>query len=390
MTDPFDKEQLMSWFAPRTYSTIGLDIGSDAIKLLQLERRGPLVAVRAACHVSLPQECPRTGQGFRREHIIARSVREALKQHRFKGREVVSVLNGDQLRFGSVRVHDWENQAQEHLVGRCRAELGFLPGQGHVEYVPAGVVRFGGHVGRQYTAFGATDATLIRQRAILDDIGLSQVALEPLPCVLYRMWVHQGAQCAAETSMAGASEVPCECGPVVLVHVGCEETMIVMADTESLYWARQVNWGGSELSGRVAEHLRLSQGNAEFLLRRQFVGNAQGSDEISRVLGGLVRDKLVELGQEIEWCSTYYCQTFRGPAPRRVVLSGVEPYVSLMLAQQGQFGQMDVTRPSSIEGIDMEGAGSGLSDECDTVSEWVVTLGLCLKSLTPVREPALA
>ena len=355
--------------------------------MLQLERRGPLVNVRAACRIPFPQGCPRAGQGFRREQFIARTVRDALKKNHFKGRHIVSALKDEQLRFGSVRLRDWENQDQTHLFARCRAELGFAPGQGHVQYLPAGAVRLGAEIGKQYTVFGATDTALIRHRAILDDLGFHHVTLEPLPCALYQSWAHQSTQPPVDTP--DAAQPSAAAAPVLLVHIGCDQTTILMADPDVLYWARQVHWGGADLTRRAADHLKLTMPDAEFLLRRQFAEHHQDApDHIPHVLAGLVRDKITELAQEIDWCAAYYRETFRGPAPRSIILSGAHTYSALLHALLGNTVKMDVRLETAFDNIDIDNTATDLPHDRSALCEWVIALGLSLKSFAPVRETA--
>ena len=78
----------------RNLSPIGIDFGSDSIKLLQVVRDDPPKLVAAAA-MDVPMECrqdPATLHGF-----VEQALRELIREGKFKGRRAVASIPSAQI-----------------------------------------------------------------------------------------------------------------------------------------------------------------------------------------------------------------------------------------------------------------------------------------------------
>src|SRR5688572_3509277 len=81
---------------------IGLDVGSESIKMLQLTATAGGLRVGAALRVPLPDEV--RGNPDRRVEFAGKTVRNALRQGTFRGRRVVAALPKELVHYKTHRL----------------------------------------------------------------------------------------------------------------------------------------------------------------------------------------------------------------------------------------------------------------------------------------------
>ncbi|GAF87328.1 unnamed protein product, partial [marine sediment metagenome] len=89
----------------RETGPIGLDVGSESIKALQLCRSAGKLWVAAAAHWQFPHNGSGSGTDAPgRMSLAVQAVRDMLKRGKFRGRDVVSCLRGEELDVRNVRL----------------------------------------------------------------------------------------------------------------------------------------------------------------------------------------------------------------------------------------------------------------------------------------------
>ena len=81
---------------------IALDIGTDSIKMLQMQSSGADIGVRASGQWRLPPSGPRSGDAWRQ--LVVRAVSELLEKGDFSGSRVISCLSSHDLKIKNVRL----------------------------------------------------------------------------------------------------------------------------------------------------------------------------------------------------------------------------------------------------------------------------------------------
>ena len=81
---------------------IGLDIGTTAVRLLQLGGSNRDLRVVEAAKVVLPSEAK--ADSNRRRECLVTSIRRLIREHRFHGREAVMALGAGELAIRNVRM----------------------------------------------------------------------------------------------------------------------------------------------------------------------------------------------------------------------------------------------------------------------------------------------
>src|SRR5262245_27132225 len=91
---------VLSWFASKL-SPIAVDIGTETIKLLQVEPRDNQFRLVAAAADTIPDEARR---GADREAFISESLRKMLSQQGFRGKQVVTSLPAGVVALQHLRI----------------------------------------------------------------------------------------------------------------------------------------------------------------------------------------------------------------------------------------------------------------------------------------------
>src|SRR5687768_7149354 len=81
---------------------IGVDLGADSVRMLQLEVSGRALSVRAAARRELPEEARLDPE--RRLPAAADLVRQMLRQHGFVGRSVVAAMPREIVHVKNLRL----------------------------------------------------------------------------------------------------------------------------------------------------------------------------------------------------------------------------------------------------------------------------------------------
>src|SRR5215216_5562555 len=81
---------------------IGVDIGHDSVKMLQVEAVGTNLEVTAAAKMSLPPEVK--AEPHLRMPLASGLIRQMLRQHPFRGRNIVAALPREIVHMKNLRL----------------------------------------------------------------------------------------------------------------------------------------------------------------------------------------------------------------------------------------------------------------------------------------------
>jgi len=100
---------------------VGVDVGHDSVKMIQLERRGESLTVLAAARAPLPPEARVDAEV--RLSVAVEIIRQMLRRHPFRGRRIVTALPREFLHVRHLRLAPLP---PAQLNGTVRAEAGRL------------------------------------------------------------------------------------------------------------------------------------------------------------------------------------------------------------------------------------------------------------------------
>lgn len=303
-----------------TYHAIGVDLGADAVKLLQLRTPlGGVTEVAAAARVRLPQ-VPGLSPHLA-EAATLTAIRESLRASGFVGRRVVAALPRRIVQLRTVRITPSNATDFDPLTAAETeaAQLFSFPlDAARVAYLPAGEVRHAGEAQHEVIAAAAADADVTEFLELLGRAGLQVAALE----------LEQSALCRViERSLASDGGKTAE-AVHVLLDVGASATQIIIGRGGDLRVSKTVSTGVNQIEQIVSRRLSVSPEDVRQLRSRLGTESPGGTEPVSRAnpvrqaLYDAMRVATADVLEQALLCLRYYTVSFRGRPPAKVWLTG--------------------------------------------------------------------
>lgn len=307
---------MVGWLAKRRTSPIGVDVGSQSVKLLQFDAERSRVVESARWDLPAA-ESPDPAD---RDAQVVRAIDRAREGRSFRGREAVFSISSRDLFVQNIRVPQAAGEELGKIV--CAEAAGRLPFAGdeaEVRYVEAANVRQGDVVRREVILLACHRPVLQRIVAVGEQAGLRAVAIDVEPGAILRCYSRQFRRDEDHQQRR------------MFVNVGSSATAAVIAQGSHAVFMKYIDVGGRHLDEAVAGHLKMNRAEATALRRHNGDRRAEQRDpEITRSIAESIRPVLDRLARELSMCLRYYSVTFRGQPLERLVLGGGEANPSLV------------------------------------------------------------
>ena len=375
---------------------IGLDIGRNSIKMIQLAMNGGQMSILAADKVRVDPGINDDAEARRR--FVISAIKQMLSEGNFCGRNVVSCLPNDQLKITSLRLAETETGEIEQILRKEVAQrFGLDPDKDAINYLVAGNVQQGDEVKNELILFAAADETIKSHIGMLEEAQLRPVAIDTVPCALFRSF---------ERSLRRQEDKEFT---VVFVDIGSQFTTVVFGRGGEIGFTKQIPIGGEKFNHEIASKLGVSLEETEILRERLWMESAlksergleipqssstgQGSEarvlqerqngvgldaSTRQVMVDVIGAVAEELAREISLCFRYYTVTFRGKRVERAVFSGGEAYEKILLNALRRQLTVEIEVAQPLRGVDMTNVNFD-SDRRGLLCEWAVAVGLSLK-----------
>jgi type IV pilus assembly protein PilM len=349
---------------------IGVDIGHDSVKMLQLETRQPSLVVHAWARRMLDLEGSSGGQSSPAELIspqAAQAVRELLNGGNFTGRTAVVALPRHVVHVKNLRLPPMPpGELASVIEFEARGAFPFDTADARVEFLVAGDVRQGTDIRQEVVVLAARNADVDRFVEQLHRTGLVIDSLDVEPCALYRTVDRFVRRKDDEQEVH------------VLVDVGTRCTQVLIGKGRDVSFFKAIEMGGADFNSAVSRKLGIRIDEARALRRRlSEQGDGERPDTVRIAVLDASRSAMENLTREVSLCLRYHSVTFRGHRPQKVRLSGGE----------GGDGQL-LAMLQSVLGIPVEASRPLFSVDCTAMrgfdlrkpsGDWAVAMGLGLK-----------
>ena len=379
---------MISWdLKTRCLRPIGLDIGHNSIKMIQLLMNGEQISVIAAQKARIDPSI--NGDGQKRRSFVISAIRRMLEKGNFHRRNVISCLPNDGLKITSLRLAEAQSdEIEETLKKEASQRFGLDPDKDAMKYVVAGNVHQGDEIKNELILFAADDETVKSHIEMLEEAGLRPVSIDTIPCALFRSF---------ERSLRRQEDKE---HTVVFVDVGNQFTTVVFGRGGEISFVKQIPVGGNRFNEEIAAKLGIDISEAEMLrealqmeksLCRPKPGlEEQATAENEQKLDASTRQTIVdvvsavaeELTREISLCLRYYTVTFRGKRVGRAFFTGGGAYEYILLDVLKRQLAVEVEVAQPLKGFNMSSERKNLnfdSDRRGLLCEWTVAVGLSLK-----------
>jgi type IV pilus assembly protein PilM len=385
---------MISWkLKTRGQRPIGLDIGHNSIKMLQLAINGGHISILAADKTLIDSSI--NGDGEERRTFIISALKRMMAEGNFRGRSVVSCLPNDSLKITSLRLAEVETQEIEQVLRKeVSQRFGLDPDKDAMNYLLAGNVRQGEEIKNELILFAVDNETVKNHIQMLEEAELKPVAIDSIPCALFRSF---------ERSLRRQEDREYT---VVFVDLGSRFTTVVFGRGGKISFVKQIPIGGEKFNQDIAAKLGISINEAEMLrnklrLERSRLGHHRHAAPPQKtanddLLDASTRQVMVEaisaiaedLAREISLCFRYYTVTFRGKRVERAVCAGGEAYENILLNVLKRQLTVEIEVAQPLKGFDMMNVKFD-SDKRGLLCEWAVAVGLSLNGWKGVPETQL-
>ncbi len=370
---------MISWrLKTRGLRPIGLDVGYNSIRMIQLAANGEQVSVHAADKICIDSGV--NGDSQERRSFVISAIKQMLARGNFQGKGVVSCLPNDKLKMTSLRLAETEmGEIEQVLQKEASQRFGLNPDRDLINFIVAGSTRQGDEIRKELILFAADNETIKQHIDMLEEARLRPVAIDTVPCALFRSF---------ERLLRRQEDKE---RTVVFVDLGRRFTTVVFGCGGEISFVKQIQLAGEKFNQEIAAKLGISTRDAEILrehLRSDRSGpKAGGQDERSDDrMDALTRQAVTdaigavaeELAREISLCFRYYTVTFRGKRVERAVFSGGEAHEGILLDVLRRQLPVDIEVAQPLKGFDMTNVKF---DSCKrgSLCDWAVAVGLSLK-----------
>jgi len=363
------------------FSPIALDIGSDSVKMLQMQKFGTSVSVNACGIWKFPSGMSENAST--RREMTVNAIQELLRKHDFQGKWAASALNCSEMAIKNVRL---PQMSEQKLTGAIRNEalerFGWDVPDDQLKYLKAGQVRQGTETREEVIMLAAKEDIVEKHLALLDEVGLKAAHIDALPVAVFRGFERFLRRQADENAVT------------VLADVGFGGTRVIVARGRQIVFIKHIDIGGRKFTDAVAGQFNLSIEEASDLRLRLLKQQSSNQDEaavdpdqmgndansVNWTIHDAVRSEVEMLAKEIALCMRYCSVTFRGLRPKKILMTGGEAYDKplLELLTENLGIECEVGRP--LKGIDVSSMDFG-SDRRGVLAEWAVTAGLAVRGL---------
>ena len=357
---------------------IGLDIGFDSIKMLQLEALGQTLSVVAAARQQFPEEV-RT-QPELRLPLAVDMIRKMLRQGGFVGRDIVTslpreIVHVKNLRLPTIPPHE----LAAAVAFEARNIFAFDTDKAHVDYCVAGEVRQGAEVRQELIVLAAQDGDVNDFLEQLHRSGAIVMSLDVEPFALYR---------TVERFIRRRED---EGDVHVLVDIGARRSQVVIGRGREISFLKTIEIGSRHMLEAVSAKLGITIDEARALRRRLAEAgpvdpaDAAKSDPVRQAVFDASRSIMEDLGREISLCLRYFSVTFRGQRPEKVRLVGGEASDPQLHAVLNTALPIPVETSRPLFSVDTSRMKP--SDRRGMMCEWTLALGLGLRFTTGTFGP---
>lgn len=374
---------MFSGLTRHKHGPIGLDLGAETIRMLQLECSGPRFTLAGAGRWRYPSHAliSDCDPGERRR-LAGRAVREMLRKGGFHGRKVVGCIKANELAIRNIRLpHMPDKELASAVLWESHERFGFEVTPDRVHYVNAGEVRQGAESREEIILMAASDDVVREHLETLEEMRLRPIHIDAEPTALlrtYRRFLRRAADEGAVT---------------VIADIGVAATKVVVARGTTIVLVKSIDVAGHAFNQSVAKELGLSYCDAQHLRRRAFEtkpGELSGKspserDQVQWSVFDAIRGQVEALAREISLCLRYCSVTFRGLRPARITLTGGEAYDPALVKLLNDCLDCECEVGQPLRGVDLGDANLG-ADRRGVLTEWSVALGLALRDVAPKRE----
>lgn len=344
---------------------IGLDLGTQWIKMAQLRLLDGCYELLAAEALELPATCRKDLP--RRLAATGNAIRHMLAPGQFSGRQCVLSLPAEVTFVHHVRIPKLPaNQVDAAITEELAGKLPYHPARAVIRHLLAGEVPGDGDSKQEVIVVAVSRPVL---ESYLDTVGrakLDVVAVDIEACAVVECFARVLAR--AEDSKH----------VTLFVDMGAASTQFVVAMGPKVVFARNLAAGGERIDQALAG--KLGVGVQEAALLRQDLAAGRSTPQAEDELFGLLDETIKDIADEMTQCLRYYESIFRHHSVERAIFVGGQAYDKRLCQALAQRLNLPAQIGDPLVRVKRSpGAGARLNfDWRQPQPAWAVAVGLSL------------
>ncbi len=286
---------------------IGVDIGSGAVKLVQLQSVKDGVELSAYGAVDIPQYCRQNE--FERMEFLVRHIPRIIRGGNFGGRKCVLGIPAEETFVRHIKIPRVDSRHMDLAVSRgVQSELPYPTQEAVIRHIVAGEVYCDGEVREEVIVVAIPLETMdsylnMAQQAGLRVVGVNIESMATVECFSHLFpWGSDPGHTA------------------LYIDLGLTSTQVVIARGKNIIFARNLECGSRTLEETIIENMDVSED--QILEFRENAQKKKLPEEIEEKLYQLVDPWIDDIYQSIEQCLLYYRSVFRKAKVDRLIFTG--------------------------------------------------------------------
>jgi len=386
---------VQNWFASPA-NAIGVDFGTDCLRLAQVNRKGTEHDLVAAGGIDVPPHLRNDIPG--RLEFYSKALRDVLTQANFQGRKAIISLPASLMYIQHLRLPKMDDEAlKKALPWELRGKLPIDPTQALLRHIVAGEV--------YQDQEPKSEVIVMAARRDLVDQVIAAATKAKLDVVGMNTEVKAIIDCFASVFRRQSDIEATTC----YLDLGCNASRAIVARGGQVLFARIIPVGGEHFSRAVSASLKISLEEAKMLRARlaaEDTGDRRSKDEFSQgepqtpeaaqpsapaaatASSSQERDKveqayrepLAKLIEELGLCKRYYEATFPSkPLDRLIFLGGEARHRVLCHSIARETGiAAQIGDPLARIPRDQDGGTESGIDRKLSQPAWAVAVGLSM------------
>ena len=243
-----------NWFAAKA-NPIGIDFGTDAIRLAQVQWADGDFKLAAAATADVPSHVRNDPKA--RTQFFLESIRDLMAQGNFRGRQVVLSLPAASLHIQHLRLAKMDDAALKKAIPwESRGKFPMELGTALVRHMIAGEINSDTDPKLEVIVMAASKATVSEYLAAAAKARLDVVGMHVEP----RVMVDCFSQVYRRKSDADTVNA--------FIDIGASGTRMVVSRGQQIFFARAIPIGGNHFTAAVASALKMNFEDAKLLRMR--------------------------------------------------------------------------------------------------------------------------
>ncbi len=240
-----------NWFAAKP-NPIGIDLGSDTLRLAQVQRSGQSHTLFAAASCEVPAFAKVDLES--RLDFFEQAARDLIARGKFKGRSAVLSLPSSLMFMNRLRLPLMSDaDLKKAIAVECRGKLPIDPDAALMRHVVAGHVKEHGQTLLEVIAFATPREAVNKYLAAANRAKLDVVDMKIEPMALLDCFSHVHCRKVDEDTVT------------LYVDLGATGSRIIVAQGTHLFGLSMVEIGGRDFDQAIAATMRVSVEDARLL-----------------------------------------------------------------------------------------------------------------------------